>query len=61
MAFCKAVELRARLSGHLDMTLRVEHVNIQSGLDEARKRTLNWNDNRRLESAVVDPFGVSRL
>jgi hypothetical protein len=42
-AYCKAVELRARLSGHLDLTLRIEHVDIRTALSEATAgRTLPW-------------------
>jgi hypothetical protein len=55
MAFCKAVELRSRLAGHLDMTLRVEHVNIAEALSEARRRTIPWNEYRQI-AQPVDPF-----
>jgi hypothetical protein len=43
MAACKSVELLSRLAGHLDMTLRVEVVDIRTALSEANaRRTLPW-------------------
>ena len=58
MAYCKAVELRAKLSGLLQDVLRVEHVNVQGALKDARKRTtLPWNQYRQIEAPVFqDPF-----
>jgi hypothetical protein len=43
MAACKSVELLSRLAGHLDLTLRIEHVDIRAALSEATaRRTLPW-------------------
>jgi hypothetical protein len=56
MAFCKVVELRARLSGLLQDVLRIEHVDVRGAISEAKSRTLPWTSYRRLETSVVDPF-----
>jgi hypothetical protein len=56
-AYCKAVELRARLSGHLDMTLRIEHVDVRTALSEANaRRTLPWNQYRQIPVSNNNPF-----
>ena len=56
MAFCKVIELRARLSGLLQDVLRVECVNIKGAIDEARNRTIPWNQYRQLKAPDIDPF-----
>ena len=56
MAFCKVVELRARLSGLLQDVLRVECVNIKGAIDEARNRTIPWKQYRQLKAPDIDPF-----
>jgi hypothetical protein len=53
MAACKSVELLSRLAGHLDMTLRIEHVDIRTALSEATaRRTLPWNSYKEIASPV---------
>jgi hypothetical protein len=53
MAAGKAVELLSRLAGHLDMTLRIEHVDIRGALTEANaRRTLPWNSYKEIAQTV---------
>jgi phage terminase small subunit len=57
MAFCKVVELRARLSGLLQDVLRVEVVDVRSAIAEANaRRTLPWNQYRQIPVSNNNPF-----
>jgi hypothetical protein len=55
MAACKSVELLSRLAGHLDMTLRVEHVDVRGAFAEARQRTIPWNQYKQIP-VINNPF-----
>jgi hypothetical protein len=54
MAYCKAVELRAKLSGLLQDVLRIEHVDVRGAISEAKSRTFPWTRYRQIETS--DPF-----
>ena len=58
MAYFKAVEHRAKLSGLLVERVAVEvQANVRVALDEARTRVLNWNGPVVIEgSRVIDPL-----
>jgi hypothetical protein len=56
MSYVKAVELRAKISGLLTDVLRIEHVDIRGAIDEARNRTIPWNQYRQLKAPAIDPF-----